>query len=408
MAQLPFPSDQGGPALKLWMPEGPQEEDPESPRGRTADTRTMHPGVAPANLFQQLADQHRTGPQKVSRQDLARIREQLTLPEFYAEFMAPYRATEKQSGAVKGGTLSKERQALNRWVAWETSAKPTGWPTSWKGMPIGYIQGGWLDQFFAAMSAKYAPDSIKSTRNHLLKIFNFAVEIGALESAPQSKPLDLEDFDDIEEDLATVWSEEELNRLYQAAHSHPDIQAALVLCCNCGPRAVDLFQTRWDKNIRSSEDPPRLRFRAIKTGKKHGIPLHPVVVAHLDRLKGEHLFDPSGLLFPRLSTPIDRNKDPEKSHAARRRNTLIKSLMKQAGVPAHEKPWQVCRATCCTRLNNVRLAGMQGGVGSWIIGQGSDRSGTKLAADFYDNPTEAVIQTVMAAPQPQAFLSVLH
>jgi integrase len=226
--------------------------------------------------------------------------------------------------------------------------------------------------------------------------------VKVLSQAPQPKALDLEDVNDVEEDLVTTWTEDELNRLYRALGKDLLLQTAFVLTtAAAGPRSVDLFTFRWDKHMRLEEDPPMLRFRAKKSGKKHGIPLPPVVITHLRRLQREHLFEAAGAVFPTLSSL--KCKDPEKSHAARRRNRMMKKFMATAGVPDHERPWQVCRATCCTRLNN---ANPRAAVGSWVIGQGQMMAGTKLAEDHYYNPSELVIATIMSAPQPEAFLAL--
>lgn len=390
--QLAFPVDSGGPALKLWSPSGGHQDSGQ-------DTRIIDPGVTPS-LFEQLAAEHQSGPKRIPDSELPRVRFDQTLPEFYAEWMAPWRDEQRIAKEVKSGTLSKERQALNRWTKWELENRPPSWPDGkpWKGCPIGYIAGGYLDRFYSALPKLYAKDTVESTRNHIRTVLNFARIVGALGEVPQAKPLDLEDPDDVEDELATVWTDDEINRLYLALAPHPELQSAFVLSCSAGPRSVDLFTLRWEKNLRLEESPPRLRFRARKSGKKHGIPLADFTVAHLQRLQRQHLFDPAGAIFPTLGSI--QCQDPEKSHAARRRNTLMKRCMRSAGVPDHARPWQVCRATCCTRLNNVRP-----GAGSWVIGQSADtsRAGTKLAADHYDNPTEAVIDAILRAPVPEAF-----
>lgn len=409
MSRTFFP-DQGGPApsLRLWSPDS--DDSPAdaicgvSPHNRAQESATAHrtsnPVRAPESLFERVAASTQTGPVKLSPAESERVRQTVRLPEFYTEFMAPWRAEQIAAKQVKSGTAQKDRQAVNRWREWEIACPPKDWPDGepWRGLPIGYLTGGYLDRFYAWAAGRYAPDTVESTRGHLAAILGFAVTIGVLAATPKASPLSCVAVgdDSLDEDLATVWTEGELNRLYRAMRGHPDLQAALVLACNVGPRAIDLFQLLWEKNLRLEQSPPKCLYRATKTGKVHGIPLPPVVLAHLDRLRRGHLLPPGGLLFPRLVSGACR--DPERSHAARRRNKLVKRLMAEAGVPDHERPWQVCRATCCTRLNNVRR-----GVGSWVIGQGTDRAGTRLASEFYDNPTEEVVATILAAPQPEAF-----
>jgi len=342
-----------------------------------------------------LAEEHTTGPAKVPESEFARVRERQTLLAASREWMAPWRETERRQGDVSSGTLSKERQALNRWEAWELANPPDNWPagTRWEGCPVGFIAGGYVDHFHAWLAAKYAKDTVVSTRNHLRTVLNFLEKIGAIVKAPQPRPLDLEDPDDVEEDLAAVWTADELSRLYAALAPHPALQTAFVFGCCVGPRSGDMFGMRWIKHVRLDDDPPVCRWRAEKSGKKHGIPLAPVVVRHLARLRQRGLFDSDGPVFRELTSIACA--DPEKSKAARRRNALMKRLMADAGVTAHAKPWQVCRATCCTRYNDV-----EPGIGSWVIGQGSDRAGTKLAEDFYYNPSALVVQTILRTPVP--------
>lgn len=396
MSKLPF-ADAGGPApaLRIWTPE----EHREGARESGEDTRSAYPVLPPRSLFAELAETCQSGPPLVSPEDRQRIRETLTLPAFYRECMSSWREQEVQSGKVKSGTVSKERQALNRWSAWEAESPPEGWPAEapWQGCPIGFLAGGYLDRFYRWMSPpRYAAETVKSTRNHLQAVLNFAVRVGVLDRAPQPSPLELEDADDVEEDLATVWTEAEIEALYRGMRGQLDLQTAFVLSLNCGARPVDLFLLRWEKHVRLRDDPPRVLFRARKTGKKHGIPLHPVTVAHLLRLQREHLCETDGLLFPRLTSAVA--KDAERSKAARRRTALTKRIMRTCGAPEHEKPWQVTRATCCSRLDNCDRTAK---AGSWAIGQ-AETSGTKLGDTFYSNPSSLMTSIIMRAPWPAA------
>lgn len=409
MSQLPFqPPDEGGPAppLRLFRSDAPPDgraQDSEKEHGITDPVRT--PAVQPElEIFRQLQEEHSSGPPTVPDGQRIEIRQSLTLQAFYDAWMAGWRQQQLAAGDVSPGTLSKERQALRRFAKWEQENPPENWPADreWRGCPIGFLQGGYFDRFYAAISPpKYAANTVVSTRNHLRTVLNHAAQIGALESAPQPRPLDLDDPDDVDEDLATVWTADEIDAIYQSLAGTPDLQTAFVININAGPRSSDIFRLRWEKNVRLSEQPPMLRFRSKKAKKKHGIPLAPVTVAHLQRLQAAHLFEPGGPVFPRLVSL--KCKDPERSRAARRRNQQMKKLLEAAGVPVHDKPWQVGRASCCTRYNDHK-----GGVGSWVIGQGhADRSGTKLAANFYDNPTEDMARAILSAPQPISFLSIL-
>ena len=407
MTRSLFPTE-GSTALKIWTPEELDPHEADGAQESEGAHRILTPVCPPSALFEQIAAEHQSGPQRLSPSEVTRVRETLTLPEFYAEFMKPWRESLPESKGASRGTLQKERQAINRWQKWELANPPEKWPKKkrWTGLPIGFITSGYWDRCLDSLLGSYAFDTVTSTRDHLRTVFNHAVKIGVLARCPQPLPLEKRETDeDGEEDLARVWSEEELAVIIPALAHRPELLTAFVTGCLVGPRSVDLFQLRWSRHVKHEESPPRVRYRAKKTGKWHGFPLHPIVQAQLERLRREHLFEPGGPVFPTLTST--HSADPEKSKPARRRNAAIKKILRNVGIDPPVKPWQVCRATCCTLFNSV-----EPGLGSWMIGQGkqNERAGTKLAADFYDNPTADYSRAILSAGAPKvppAFLALL-
>lgn len=361
-------------------------------------------------LFANLAAEHESGPRSLTPAEVKRCREELTLPECYSEFMAPWRQQQIDADKVSAATVSKERTILRAWEEFDLQARPDDWPlgVEWRGCPVGYLAGGYLDRWLEFYAAKdsISSGSLKSAWFHLRTVLNWFRKVGILDRVPAPQPITIDapepDAADFDDDLATIYSTDELNQLYQALAGAVDLQAALVLAVCCGARAGDLFQTTWDKHLRLDDPVPMMRYVAEKTHKRHRVPLPPVAVAHLRRLQRSQLFEAGGLVFPRLVKSRREHKDPENSAAARRRNKRLRDTAAATGLPAHAKPWQVCRATCCSRFNGVRP-----GVGSWIIGQGTARAGTKLAADHYDNPTEEIAAAIQAASWPENWLKIL-
>lgn len=434
----PLEAAMGAPALRLWCPSPePPPAIPAAPPGG-ADTRSPTPGVPqesdsgpvqqrlfaetavpPASsgeaspeesLLRRLAEQHQAGPQRVSAEDRDRLR-LLLLDEVYVAVVEPHRQRLCAAGRIEPGTLAKDRQSLRRFRRWDSEhGRPDDWPdgVAWRGCPVGFLAAGYLDRCFAWLLGHYSADTVKSTRSHLAGVLNHLAAIGVLDEAPCSSPLDVRSADPpsllaaADEDLATVWTPEELTRAEVALADDPGLQCAFVVGCCCGPRTHDLFQLRWAENLALDRDLPWIAYEAKKTRKRHGFPLMPVAAAYLrrwrDRLRREQLFEPAGLVFPELSADRERCRDPERSKAARRRTARVKRLLVGAGLPDYEKPWQVCRATCCSRVNDVDR---RANIGSWMIGQGGvQRAGTRLAATYYDNPAQLAREIILRTPAP--------
>lgn len=345
-----------------------------------------------ADLYKAVADEHDDGWRPVSPTERERVRQTLSLGAFYGEFLAERRVRSAKAGELARGTLEKERQALRRWEDWDREQRPAEWPasTEWGGLPLGYVTGGYVQRWLQALRGTLAAATVRSTWYQVRTVLNAAVRLGILDAAPRPHASSLEDRDEDDADLyARVWSTAELEAIYGLLPA--DLQSAWVLACSIGARPVDLFALRWDQ-VRLDEARPIVRFRARKTGKLHAVPLAPVAGAHLRRLLAGRLFA-EGPLFP--GRQCSGQQSPERSWQARARNAETKAAIAAAGVqPVPGKPWQVCRATCNTRLENHRP-----GVGQWVLGHANG-----VNAQSYHDPSDLVWSAIETLPQPQAWL----
>lgn len=338
--------------------------------------------------FEMLRNPQQATIQPIPESLRDRVRGGQSLPRFYRLWLRPIRLQQVAEGRITASTLTKERQAIRRFAAFDRQP-PEKWPHDrrWTGLPIGYVSGAYLDRFLAWMLERVAHGTVESTWCHLRTVLNLAVQLGALDEAPRPKPIG--SADDDEDLFADVYSLEELGRVYTALAEWPALQAAWVLGANVGPRTVDLFGLRWETNVRIEADRPSVLYRALKTGKRHWVPLAGCVLAHLWRLTERRK---GGLLFREFSGA--NCKDPERSRAARRRNAIIKGALERAGVEPYEKPWQVLRSTCNSRLNNHRP-----GVGRLIL-HGLDYD---VNSQHYFNPTDRIVEAIGSLPQPPEF-----
>lgn len=317
-----------------------------------------------------------------------RYRSSATLRQFYAEWMEQPRREQMKLGKLAKGTVDKDRQALHRW---ERITRPAEWPAGkvWPGLPIGYISGAYLTDFlFPRLTAELAPATARSTWQHIRTMLNYAVRVKALDSAP--KPTQTIDVPD---DLTVIYEGEQITAAYRALATHPSLQVALVLACNAGPRAVDLFTLR-HRDLKLDQERPLLTFTSRKTGKLQGIPLAEITVRQLRRIIDGPLTTPDSPVFRGLSSL--EAQDPERTHAARRRNKLTKRLLAAAGFDVEDdyaKPWQVARATC-----NERLESHREGTGQFVLGHS-----LTLNSKNYRQPGQLICETVNALPQPPCF-----
>lgn len=310
------------------------------------------------------------------------LRKSLGLRQFYQDWMLPERQRRVERQQLANGTIDKDRQALARW---ERFSRPDDWPTSktWPGIPLGAITGLYLGEVIQRMRGELGEATTRSTWSHLRTMFNHAVKVRALDFAPAPERVRCD------AQRVQIYRLEQIEAAYRSLAAWPDLQAAFVLAINAGPRPVDLFLLKREQLDLTSER-PTLSFRSRKTRKEQTVPLAPATVRHLRRLL---VLGSDSYLFPGRSSP--GSDEPEKSKPARRRRSIIKTAFATAGL-TFDKPFQVARATCNTRLNTVRE-----GAGVFVLGHG-----LTLNAKSYMEPTELIFEAVNAVPQPACFLEL--
>jgi integrase len=369
-------------------------------------TSCAHPEPAPAapvvalppvDLFQRVQRRDRKLQPTIPEADRQRVRQTLTLWEFWSEWLRPGRERQVAADKLAKSTLDKEISVLRRFRDWDLSHPPEDWPVDappWPGLPIGFLAEGRLEDFLTHEGKRKAAASIESDWNHLRTVLNAAVKLKAIVEAPAAdleSVIEAADEDD-DDDVATAFSEAELDGIYRRLPSK-ELQVAWVLGANAGPRGGDLLGLDW-KRFHLDSSPPYFRFRARKTDKRHWIPLAPVTIAQLDRLREGRLFV-EGPLFPSLMN--HDCKDPGRSRPARRTIRLVKDAMKAIGIKIagdYRKPWQVLRSTASTRLNDFRK-----GLGKLLTHGPDDNINARSYDDYRDRLTEGV----MSIRQPSAF-----
>ncbi len=415
IAQSFTPTTTGqGPLLRVWTPDPVEEIVPvvtpethriDNPVRRQTRKKPDAPGqqhlwdlapldpdvaAAAATLSEQFS------ARKITPEMRVWLRSNLTVRGLYVDWMLKEREAQFRAGKLSAGTLSKDRQTLNRW---ELYSRPPGWPAEkpWPGVNVGAISNGLIENFFARMrESGLADTTIKGTRCHFATMIHAGQRLGLidLQKIPSVNVGRIE---------PRIYSDAEACAAYKALSQLPDMQTAFVLSLAAGPRSVDLFGIRW-KDIRFS-DVPRLKFTAKKTGFLHVIPLAPVTVRHLDRLPRESEF-----VFPRISNNLC--KDPEKSEPARQRTDRFRTILfnlgicdcDENGLPVGiEKPWQVGRKTAGTWIERVER-----GMSSVLLGHGSDDDAPEKVTQAHYLPTElepspALIKAVNSVRWPEVF-----
>lgn len=278
------------------------------------------------------------------------------------------------------GTLQKERQAINRW---ERFTQPDDWPegADWPGPSLAVIGGvsrEWFEALWDRMlqpNGPLATDTVKATRNHLMSIIKHAVAVNALQRVSQSRALCNNT------PRTRIYTPDEVRRAMDILQADPLLQAAFWLSLHAGPRTVDLFLIKWTDFVKDARGRMLLDFQSRKTGKLQAVPIAAATWEVINALprSGPHVFDGYG---------NPEAKDPEKTYQSRVRNTLMKQLLRRAGIDV-AKPWQVARATC-----NERYESHRPGVGGFILGH----SLGGVNARSYRQPTEAVHEAVKTLP----------
>lgn len=398
-----FDSEQPAPtipfSLRLMRPEPP-------------DVRINDPHVTPidglADLYQSVRDENEDSLPELSDEEKRRAREEMSLAAIYQQWLLPWRTDRRKQGKLKGGTLQKEKQSVRCFHGWDASPEraPSRWPRgiTWNGLPIGYLAPKYLEKWVMSRLVEgYSPDTMRGRWNHVRTILNLIRRLGIIDNIPILEFCAVVDTyqtqtgEGDDELPPTIYTPSESIKVYQRLHE-ADMRAAWVLGLNGGPRTVDLFSLRWTANVRLGER-PELYYRAVKTGKRHWVPLHPIAVQHLQRLIAlqGHLdpAQPQGLVFPRLTSAAAA--DPERSRPARRRNERIKSVMRGVGIPIegdYEKPWQCLRSTCNSTLNNHRP-----GAG-FLVTHGKEAD---VSSQNYWNHHPTLVEAIATMPMPKEF-----
>lgn len=376
-----------------------------------SDVRIINPHVGGSSdlesCFESIRDESRGLPD-LSAADLRAAQREMNLMSIYERYLAPWRTRRMKDGKVKKNTLQKERQSVRCFSMWDMdpARAPAEWPRgiAWKGLPASYLcQKYFEDWIKARLHRGMAIATMDARWNHVRTVMNMLKQMGIVPEVPTIEFAPIERqfhaaYGDPDDDLVpTIYSDDQLVAAYQQMHE-PDLRCAWVLGINCGARTVDLFQMRWQRDIRLGAR-PEVYYTARKTGRRHWVPLHPFTIVQLRRLiyVQRHLDpdEPHGLVFPRLTSA--RAEDPEKSLPARWRNKRIKIVLAKAGIAVEgdiDKPWQVLRSTCSSRLNNHKP-----GAGR-LVTHGKDAD---VNSTYYWNHHPTLVDAIASMPMPREF-----
>lgn len=333
------------------------------------------------------------------------------------------------AGRTAAGTMTKDLSAI---AVFERFTRPADWTGEWPGISISAINHEYLREWIsAALAGGLSKGYLEPLTGHLAWMLSVAVDREVLPRVPKKPPVRQiaaskagQLFDD--DDLAVIFETdgqilETLDRIHDELAADFELQTAFVLAVSVGLRPSDLFSLCWS-DLRSIDGTPAICSTPEKT-KRHGtkvrIPIAPCVCARLEELrrradvaccnagqcKGETAAesaqtapqtDTAGLIFPRLTSAIA--KDPEHSHAARRRNAAMRSAAERAGFvfpSRRSKPWQVARATA-----NERLERHCAGIGEFVLGHATGSVNKK----HYRQRWSEAVAAVNSLPQPSRFL----
>lgn len=325
------------------------------------------------------------------------------------------------------GTMAKDLSAIS---VFERYTRPADWSGEWPGISISAIGAEYLREWIRnALAAGKSKGYLDGLAGHLTWILRLAVEREVLVRAPKKPPVKqiataVRSTLFSDDDLTVIYETngqilETLDRIHANLAGNYELQTAFVVACSCGLRPSDLFSLCW-RDVNTIDGTPAI-FRVPQKTKRHGttvrIPLAPCVSVRLAELRRRAEqnrcgtgpdetadsaaadFMASERLFPSLVS--SSAKDPEKSHAARRRNAELRKAAQAAGFifpDRRSKPWQIARATC-----NERLERHCAGIGEFVLGHAS---GSVNAKSYRKRWSEAVT-AVQTLPQPAGFLEVI-
>jgi hypothetical protein len=311
------------------------------------------------------------------------------------------RARDVAAKRTKPATAEKDLSALQ---VWEKYTRPADWQGEWPGISIGSITAQYLQDFVkAALAGGLSAGYLGGLINHLSWILSIAKDRGVLQSVPRKPPVaQLAASLSIDSDDLTVIYELSgeillcLGAIAQRLSGQPELLQAFILACSCGLRPRDLFSLRWN-NFSAVSGQPSLRITPEKT-KRHGKTIRIPIAASIWESLSEYRLSAAddALLFPGLVSADA--VDPEKSRAARRRNSAIMQAAESAGFvfpDRRRKPWQIARATANERLERHRP-----GVGEFVLGHLSG----SINARHYRQRWSEICAAVNSLPQPPEFL----
>lgn len=312
---------------------------------------------------------------KLTPEEAAEIAARCTLATYWQDHVKPTKH------AVKRNTLNKYAAAVSCWNKYAPRPAAAG---DWPGLPIGLITTKYAQAWAEAAAKSIAPATLAPYWYHLRAIFKHAVAAGVIETAPAPK------LPKVIAKTPVTLQLDQIEAAYRSLADCPELQVAFVFMLNTGMRPVDAFVLPWSAITHAARW--NVTFTARKTGLPQCLPLANVTVSQLKRLPG--WATRRGSVFPSLGNAAA--KDPERSRPARRRRKLLKSKLAALGIHCN-KPHQVSRATCNTRLETYR-----DGVGRIVLGH----AGKDVNTNHYLDPGAKILDGVCNVPQPPCFFDL--
>lgn len=331
-------------------------------------------------------------PSRAEREGTPRADESLTLGEYYRQRLLP------ELSDLSRRSLESDRHALTKWERYSGDPPLTAGADVLAESLRRFRQG--------LIEAGAAPASINKHWRELKAIFDAAVADGYCAATPllqerrrgrvRRSRLVIEP----RKRQRVLITEAELTRLWAACDhatypamehsSAPQLwRVALVLFWTYGARTIDFLRhLRWEQ-VRFSDG--LLLFTASKTSKLQGLPLTPIVTAHLRGIQGPE----SARVFPGFNSPGCHLRSPDRwkpGYYATWRHEICEQAALLA--PIQLKHF---RERVVTRYN-----AMHPGLGSWIAGHYVPG----VSAQSYDLPTDQIREVLGSAPVPECFRSI--